>query len=394
MRRLLSNVFTPRLIAACSFFLVTLALTAATVLREPLASVSPEIRSRTLLAMALSQGRNPESYERAARDLAYRDPLQAASFVLIAIKRISQDSAAFDKVQPLMQAALQRQPILATSQVWLAADFARRGDYKRSLAFFDQILSQSDDQAALLMPALKDLVQHAPSRSAVIERLKRFPTWRTAFLSEAIAAKALSDEILVKILAGPVPPRHLATVQLERMQFVAALVTRGEVARAHNLYRRYVGINPKMQLYDGEFRAAKPFTPFGWTLASAPEDYSERVAQSESGWMLRAHSSGKRASTLLEQTLALPPGRWKVEMVARDAGLAKPERMQIVIECLADGTRLGTQSLAGLSGADSIITTSLNVTSGCALQRLAIKAADNDGADSEIEVISMKVLRS
>lgn len=394
MSSLLPRLFTARSIAAGVFLLVMLGLIGTTLVREPLASKSPALRSRLFLATVLAKGRNLERFEKSARDLAYRDPLQAASFVLIGLKRIGQDNAAFDQVQPLMREALVRQPSFETPQIWLAADFARRGDYKRSLAHFDRALTQGDDYAPQLMPALGYLVRQPSSRAAVIERLQRYPRWRTAFLSTAIAANALPEEALLTMLADPIPPRHRATVQLERMQFISALVARGELERAHALYRGYVGINPRMPLYDGEFREAKPFSPFGWTLANQAEDYAERVAQPNAGWMVRLHSSGKHPAILLEQTLALPPGRWTVQLIARDAGLANPRQMQLAVECLAGETQLGSQTLANLQNNNSTIALNFAVAAGCKMQRLSIKAGENDGSASEIEVISLKVLSS
>lgn len=376
-----------RAMAGGLFVMAALGLLGATLLREPLASQSPAVRSRTILAQTLAGDKDFARYEAVARRLAVRDPLQAASFVLLGTARIGRDNGAFDAVHPLMQAAMERQPSLEAPQIWLAADYARRGDYGRSLALFDKVLTLSGDYSELLMPALSELLRQPASRDAVLARLHQYPVWRSALLGKVIEGRALPDDAILALLAGPVPPAKAESVAAERMAFVAALVARGELERAHGLYRSYVGISPRAPVYDGNFAAEHPFVPFGWAVTAQPADYAERVARPSGRWALRIHASGARDITMLEQTLALSPGRWTVRITARDSGLAKPQGLQLVIECLAGGSAaLAARPLGDLGSADGVVQVSFVVTPGCALQRLAIKAAENDDAASEIEV--------
>ncbi|MDL2351263.1 MAG: hypothetical protein QFC78_00270 [Pseudomonadota bacterium] len=390
----LRKAFAVRIVAAVLFVVTMLALIGATLLREAMASQSPAVRSRLVLAKALATTKDPALLEAQARQLALRDPLQAAAFVLVGVARTQAKPTPFDQIHPLMEAALQRQPSLDAPQIWLAADYARRGDFNRSLDLLDKVLTLSGDYTDALMPVLADLLKYPQSRAAVIAKLRQYPVWRTALVTKAIETKVIGDDLLIALLADPVPAVRRGSVDLERMQFVGAMVSRGEVERAHAFYRGYVGIDPRSPIYDGNFTAEPPFKPFGWIAAASAEDYTERVARGNGGWAMRLHASGDRSATLIEQTLALNPGRWTVELTGRDAGLAKPANNRLVLECLNQDQPLGTYSLGHLRGDDSTLRVAFVVPQGCPLQRLAIKAGDNGGEASEIEVTAFKVTAS
>ena len=390
-RRFLSKVFTLRSLAGIAFFVAMLGLIAANLLREAMAAQSPAVRSRLILATTLAGTKDPARLEATARALALRDPLQAASFVLVGLAQTQDKSISFDRIHPLMLAAMERQPSLEAPQIWLAADYAQRGDFTRSLDLLDKVLTLSGDYTDRLVPVLADLLKYPRSREAVLAKLRQYPVWRTALLNRAISAKVISDDLVVALLADPVPAAHRASVGLERMQWVAALVDRGEVARAHGFYRSYVGIDPRAPLYDGDFAIEQPFKPFGWTVAALSEDYGERIIRPGGGWAMRLHASGDRPVPMLEQTLALPPGRWNAEIVARDAGLAAPTGIRLVLECLGAKDPLAALALGELRSDDSTLRLGFAVPAGCPLQRLAILAADNDGKASEIELAAVKV---
>ncbi|MDP3674463.1 MAG: hypothetical protein Q8R44_05140 [Novosphingobium sp.] len=396
------QLITFRLLGAVTFVVAMTVLIAATALREPLAIKSPTARSRNVLALAAAQARQPRALHAQMERVALADPLHAAGFVLLGLERIQQDNAAFDRVKPLMDAAAQRQPSLEAPQAWLAADFARRGDYSRSLTLFDRVLSRSGGYAEPLMPALTMMLQHPDSRAAVVARLRLFPKWRSAVLGPAISRKILDRATTEALLAGPAPQGRAVALDQEREQYLMLLVSRGETAAAHALYRRYVGISTAAPLYDGAFAAARSYKPFGWTLADQAEDYAERVARADTGadldrgggWMIRLHASGKRPLILLEQTLALAPGRWTVRLAARDGGLARPDYLALAVRCLGAADALATRSLGGLTADGGTIGLTFTVPAGCVLQRLAIAADGSDQSPAEIEVLGVKVAAS
>lgn len=392
MRRSFRQTITLRLFGAIAFVIGIVALIGAVALRERMAAMSPVARSRTAIALAAASAEQPGALQTHARRLALADPLQAASFVLLGIDRVQQDEQAFDRVKPLMDEAARRQPSLEAPQVWLAADFARRGDFKRSLGLFDRVLSQNSDFVEPLLPALTSLLKDGQSRAAVMERLGRFPPWRSTVLDKAIQAEILDRPTVETLLAGPVSASHQPTIDSERGQYLALLIKRGETASAHALYRRYVGITTQVPLYDGNFAAARSFRPFGWTFADQPEDYTERVARPDKGWMLRLHASGKRPVILLEQTLALAPGQWNASVTARDGGLAKPDYLSLAVTCEGVATALASISLGGLTADDRSVGLTFTIPEGCGLQRLSIKTDSGENSPAEIELLGVKVV--
>lgn len=366
----------------------------ASTLREPLAVRSPATRTNLAMALAISKVQTPGHMQVAARDLAMRDPLQAAAFVMAGIDRMQREPAAYDAVRPLMQAAIKRQPTFEAALVWLAADHARRGEYNPSLALFDRVLAGSSDQVDALLPVLTALMQEPASRSAVIARLQAYPAWRTAVVARGIETRALPEPVVQQLLGTAAPPRYAAKLQEERQTWIKWLIAQNRTGDAHAQYRRFVGVTADKPIYDPGFSLAKPFMPFGWTLADQSEDYAERVVTAGNTPVLRLHAGGKNVAVLLEQTLALGTGNWVINMSARDGGLARPDGQVLMLKCADQSRPLARLALSALPGQQTLVKLPVTVPAGCALQRLVIEAEPNEDGASEIEVFSWQVRRT
>jgi hypothetical protein len=376
-----------------------------------MAVLSPMDRSRTELEMALSQPTRPEWAQDHLRSLAYRDPLQSAALVTLGIVRMRADRQQAQSVAPLMHEALTRQPSFEQPRIWMAAHYAMRGDDQGAMREFDDVLSRSNGLIGPVLPVLGYLLTNPKSRAGMIERMQRFPPWRTAALLAAIQHGSLSSADLARLLAGPAPAGSKATLDVERGSYLTQLVSQGKADEAYALFRRYAGVHGGSPINDGAFQIAKPLQPFGWKLAAEPEDYAERVLRTDGrGWMVRVHASGKHGLALLEQTLNMAPGRWSIVMKARDGGLAKPQQLTLRLECSAIGAPppalsaapqtlaplpLVDRSLGSLTSNDTDISVSVNVPENCRFQHLSIHANEADGdAVSEIEILSFAARRS
>ncbi|MEO7914087.1 MAG: hypothetical protein ABIR23_01795 [Novosphingobium sp.] len=400
------------------FLAIVVPLSGVSFLREPLAVLSPMDRSRTELEMALSQPAQPQWAEEHLQSLAYRDPLQSAALVTLGIVRMRADRQQAQAVAPLMNEALKRQPSFEQPRIWMAAFYAMRGDDQAAMREFDDVLSRSNGLIQPVLPVLGYLLTNPKSRAGMIERMQRFPPWRTAALLAAIQHGSLTAGEIAKLLAGPAPKRSAETLDIERSTYLAQLVAQAKADQAYALFRGYAGVHGGSPINDGAFQIAKPIRPFGWKLAAQPEDYAERVARADGrGWMVRVHASGKHSLALLEQTLNMAPGRWLITMKARDGGLAKPERLTLRLECSAIGAAapkaggqanvqpsgvptlpplpLVERSLGSVTANDTDISLTATVPEGCRFQHLSLTANEADGdAVSEIEVLSFAARRS
>lgn len=382
--------------AACAavFALGAGGMLIASTLREPLAARSPATRTNLAMALAIAKVQVPGHMQAAARDLATRDPLQAAAFVMAGIGRMQREPEAYDAVRPLMQAGIKRQPTFEAALVWLAADHARRGEYDPSLALFDRVLGGSSDQVDALLPVLTVLMQEPDSRAAVLARLKAYPTWRTAVVARGIEVRALPEPIIQQLLGTAAPPRYAAKLQEERQAWIKWLIAQNRAGDAHAQYRRFVGMTAEQPVYDPGFRQAQPFVPFGWTLADQAEDYAERVVTAGNAPVLRLHAGGKNVAVLLEQTLALGQGNWVISLSARDGGLARPVAQILRLNCADQSRPLAQLTLAALPGQQTALKLPVTVPAGCGLQRLMIEAVPSEDGASEIEVFSIQARRA
>jgi hypothetical protein len=366
----------------------------ASTLREPLAVRSPATRSNLAMALAIAKVQTPGHMQAAARDLATRDPLQAAAFVMAGIGRMQRDPEAYDAVRPLMQAAIKRQPTFEAALVWLAADHARRGEYNPSLALFDRVLAGSSDQVDALLPVLTVLMQEPDSRSAVLARLNAYPPWRTAVVARGIETRALPEAVVQQLLGAAAPPRYAAKLQEERQTWIKWLIAQRRQGDAHAQYRRFVGVTADKPVYDSGFLQEKPFVPFGWTLADQAEDYAERVVTAGNAPVLRLHAGGKNVAVLLEQTLALGQGNWVISLSARDGGLARPDGQSLSLKCADQSRPLARLALSKLPGQQTTLNLPVTVPTACSLQRLLIEAEPSEDGASEIELFSLSVRRA
>ncbi len=381
-------------VGAAGFVLVAGGALVAATLREPLAVRSPATRSNLAMALAISKVQVPGHMQAAARDLATRDPLQAAAFVMAGIGRMQREPEAYDAVRPLMQAAITRQPTFEAALVWLAADHARRGEYNPSLALFDRVLAGSSDQVDALLPVLTVLMQEPDSRSAVLARLKAYPAWRTAVVARGIETRALPESVVQQLLSATAPPRYAAKQQEERQTWIKWLIAQKRSGDAHAQYRRFVGVTADKPVYDPGFRLAQPFVPFGWTLADQAEDYAERVVTAANAPVMRLHAGGKNAAVLLEQTLALGEGNWLITLSARDGGLARPDGQTLSLKCADQSRPLAQLRLSRLPSQQTTLTLPVTVPTACSLQRVMIEAEPSEDGASEIELFSLSVRRA
>jgi tetratricopeptide (TPR) repeat protein len=386
-----------RHIAAGLFALAAIVASGASFLREAAAVNSPMARSRAELQFGMALAKRPDLAAKYWQNLALRDPLQSAAFVIkgITIMGGKVDQAA--QVAPLMQAAMERQPNLDQPRVWLAAFHASNGDSDRAIREFDAALARSNGLVEPVLPVLVLLLQDPKSRPAMLARMRSFPRWRTPALIALINSGGLPQSEVQALLAASPRRGFQPLLDAERQALLLKLVADGQQQQAFTLFRRYAALDAAVPLYDGRFAAAQPMQPFGWKLASASEDYAERVANPAGGWLLRAHSSGKRDVALVEQTLGLSPGQWTVTMQARDGGLAKPENLALVVECVGGAAMpaLARQTLGALRPAASDVSLRITVPESCGLQRLTLLAqesADHIEA-SEIEVLKFGVRR-
>ncbi len=386
-----------RPIVAGVFAAVVIGLCLASYLREGAANKSPMARSRAEIALGLAMAKRPALMERHWRDIARRDPLQSAAFVIKGIAMMGGKIDAADRVAPLMQAAMERQPSLDQPRIWLAAFHARKGNSDQAISEFDSALARSNGLVEPVLPVLVLLLQDPASRPGMLNRMRAFPRWRTPALIALIEQGGLPQREIEALLAGPAPSGFQPLLDAERQALLQHMVTLGQPDQAYALFRRYVALNPAKPIYDGNFAASKPMQPFGWKLASDSEDYTERVENRAGGWLLRARSSGKRDLILIEQTLGLPAGQWTLTMQARDGGLARPDALTLGIECLgtAGQPALAERALGGLGPAASETALRVTIPEGCGLQRLALRATE--GAEraepSEIEILSFGARR-
>lgn len=217
----------------------------------------------------------------------------------------------------------------------------------------------------------------------VAERLAAAPPWRLDFFGDARNLKPTevdAQERLYAALARSAEPPSADEVA----PFVAAMIDRGEFARARRAWSAWSGEagDPRAGPLGGTFaRLATPGTPtFGWVAYSTPGVTAEAVTAGDGGApMLQVTSDGRASGDVVGQMLVLAPGTHHLGYKVENAGRAAEDAFRWSVECLPDHGRL--PSIPG-AAEDSYRRIAFTVPAGCRAQRLVLGARGVDAGGS------------
>lgn len=380
-----------RRVAAVILFVLMAGLAVVTAGYENMAAQSPRKRSDIALAQAVSENMTAAQLRHRARMIASDDPMHAVGFFFEVMALDLEKQPLSKKQHGLIAAAAQRQPSFAAPRIWLIADAIRKDKYAEAVNGADTVMRLNGEFRKLLVPILVPLLAEQKARPLVIKKLGEFPAWRTEFVVEAIASGA-HDSTVERILQDQAPPSAAAALAAERSAYLKRLIEDGEAARAHKLWRGFVGSKNGTAIADGRFTDNNPIHPFAWQLAAAPYSYAEKIPASQgSPALVRAHHDGAGKMSLLLQMVALAPGSRELVFTMRDGGLGEPEQLVWRIRCLGADTALASRSLAKLAPDWQKVRMRVTIPdNGCALQYLSLDGENNDGAESEVEIRSVE----
>lgn len=381
-----------RRVAAIILFMLLGALALATARVENVAALSPRMRSDIVLQRAAAAGLNAKALRRYARQIAMKDPMHSAGFVLEVLALEKDKIPTSDKQRRLIMESARRQPSLAAPRIWLISDDIQKGRYAQAVESADTVMRLNDEFRKLLTPHLVPLLAEEQARPLLEKKLREFPVWRADFVTEAIKMGGY-EPVIERVLQQRAPRGAEAMLASERSAYLRDLVRSGEAVRAHTLWRNFAKNHGGSGLVDGNFTEKNPIYPFAWEFASGAYSYAGKAPAIDGAPpVIRAHQGGDGNVSLLTQVVALQPGAHDVVITMRDGGLSKPEKLFWQLRCLDVNDNLASHSLEKLAPDWQKIRLSVMIpAAGCPLQYLMLNAENNDDKESEVEIRSVEV---
>lgn len=310
-----------------------------------------------------------------------RDPLAATPFLIqgTIAKTEGREAAA----ENLFAEAERRDPRLAAARYFLAELYLSSGRADLGLNEMSALVRLVPGGSQLVAPGL---AKYALTPSAAPHLRKMFAANRGVgdLVLTELAADAGNAGLIMQLAEPGLSAEDAPPAWQGRL--LNALIERGDYGRAHLLWSRFSGIRGASSpgpVNEAFAKIGAP-PPFNWTFGSG----SFGLAEPSSGGELKVIFYGRDDGELASQLLVLPPGQYRIGMVASsdangDSGL------EWSVTCLPGKAKVTGVSLKNATAAGARLGETFTVPSqGCAAQWLKLVGKAGEVAKSEQATIA------
>lgn len=290
--------------------------------REVLAGQARQLRDAGIPGSALSQ----------AEQLLRNDPLGADSAGLLGVARLARgDAAAADAAFRVSARVGWREP--ATQVYWFQTALAG-GDYSLAALRFSAVARQWPSASAIDDMA-SSLQATPPGEAALIARLTSGEPWVPSFVlpgaNEPAERLAARSDVLIKAADKGLRLGCAGVAAL------AQTLVSSDPQRADALWRRQCRqADDRALLYDGGLdhaSATSRATVFDWGLPGSGALDSSIVADGQGNKQVLASNSSPTIALVLEQSVLLPAGTYRLSWQSDAANAAAAGRLQAALSC-------------------------------------------------------------
>lgn len=271
-----------------------------------------------------NEGRLDQADYRRLGEAMARAPLAGEPLFFFGMKALGEDDLA--AAERLLVEARARDPRNAYPRIALMALYIRTGRVREGSRELATVARLEPRGSQLLVPQLIRLTRSAEAREALVEAVGDQPIM--ADVLTALAAEETDPAVLVS-LSRRQPPRPDGGFAEWQRRLLARLVEAGDVARAFELWRGFVGGERGALLYDAEFRGRPGPPPFNWELVADDVGAAERGRDGG----LDLEYFGRRSGPLARQLLLLRPGRYRVAFQVEGNATGQGSRIELKIAC-------------------------------------------------------------
>ena len=351
------------------------------------AAIAPDHpRVRMALAMLefrLNQGRLSESGRRSAIATLADWPLTEEPFYLAGVHATAQGRTELG--ERLLVEARRRDPRARTPRLILLDRYLRQNRVSEAgieIAALNRLVPQAADR---LIPELTKMVRDPKTGAALIQVLAHEPALQQAVLGN-LAASGADPDLVLRIAGSNSATSPTRDGLPWQRSLLAKMVEKGDVARAHRLWRGFTGLPPagdEKGLYDGRFEGQPGAPPFNWLLVSGPAGVAERIK----GPALQVEYYGRASVDLASQLLMLKPGRYRLQLRAEGDAEGEASTLVWTVSCLGRNSILDLR-LKGIDYTPRTIAGTFTVPAGCGAQWLRLHGIAGEFARAQSATMS------
>jgi tetratricopeptide (TPR) repeat protein len=312
---------------------------------------------------------DPAATYAAARQRLASAPLDADSYYALAVA--AQQAGEIARARQLMDQALAIAPRMRAARLWLMRQAALAGDVPEVITQARVVARLSPRTIPEVSEVLAQLAATPEHRALIAARFANEPM--IIATARQAPAHGLSAEAVMELLAPTDLARMPKGVETAQAVVARALLAEQRPAEARSAWLRIGGHSDAGAVFDGSFAGLAGAPPFGWSLHSGAnvETAIEPGAGPAGAGALRAETFSSLALDVAEQSLALPPGSYRLRFsAASDDAAQVPQSFVWTVDC-APRRRLVEIALAP-APEWSQQTGSFVVPAGCPLQVLRL----------------------
>jgi hypothetical protein len=368
----------------------------ALVRRRPAAAamVAPDHpRVRIALAMhefRLRGGVVGDAARRSVASAFARAPLTEEPFLLAGVAALADGRE--KEGEKLLEEARRRNPRARTARLILLDRYLRTDRAPEAgveIAVLHRLIPRA---AEVLIPELARMVRDPRTGASLIRVLSHDPEMQQAVLAQ-LASRGEDPDLILRIAGSSAATNPTPEGLPWQRLLLARLAEKGDVARAHRLWRSFSGLGPAGEekgLYDSQFRGLPGAPPFNWNLVTGNSGVAERIDPPG----LQVEYYGRLDGEFASQLLMLRPGRYRLAFRAQGAAKGEGSRLFWSVACVGSAAPLLQITIAGISYSPRVLAGEFTVpAAGCPGQWLRLKGAAGEFVDAQSVTISGLQLR-
>ncbi|MER8504123.1 hypothetical protein [Mesorhizobium sp. M0204] len=213
------------------------------------------------------------------------------------------------------------------------------GDVSGAVGEIDILLRRWPEQFSAVAEGMPKILSSPDGYQAVLTAIQAEAPWRAnlfAVLSKTPERLDLANRLLLDLTASPAPPRPS-----ELSAVITGYIRQKEYESAYRLFLFSLSDQERKlggYIFNGTFKPVASGRPFNWQLRDQSGleitfATSDHAVQGEGGATVRFLNTPVK-STALEQYIELPPGSYKISLVASARNLKLPKELFWSVRCV------------------------------------------------------------
>ena len=302
------------------------------------------------------------------KEAARTSPLSTEPILFAALRYFpTKESLGTAEAEPLLREVLRRDPRSRAAHLLLLRRAAAAKRINAALFHLSRLKQLEPDVVGQLMRTLGAQIKSTEAADQVAEALSAHVELIDG-IAEGVANGTASPDVVARF-ATDLPRAALADGAAASV-LIDRLVRDGNISQARSLWGELNELSPKdygEPVYDSKFSQKGSSPPFGWTYY----ENESGVAEWKGPGSVYVEYYGRRSGTLLSQTLALFPGRYRA-IAAVSPQAPEVDSLALQVSCVGGEPVLAQAQMIPHGTSDDALVIEFQVPRSCPGQVVAI----------------------